>query len=186
MHANHQSSGLRTARAGYNGRARTPLIFRAKLGLVVAVLPWVATIELRAQYATAEQSAPAQAPVSALSTSLQEEKEIMKDETAGHDRTYLKSRIIFRYDYKSQVGDVFFNRFRLKCAHAFGQEKHVGVAMEIPVVFKDTPTADAAGLSEVRATFRGVPQSWEHFRHGAGVEFALQTSTRDLLGEAPR
>ena len=106
----------------------------------------------------------------------------IQSESAERDVTYLKSRLVYRYDYKSQVGDVFVNRFRLKSLFAFGPQKRLGVAITLPVVQKSTEGVSSAGFQDLKAQFGGNIYHGDRFRHGAAVEFTFQTSTDKQIG----
>jgi hypothetical protein len=135
-----------------------------------------------AQSTPPDQARSSQGQAKNPSTDQNDETIAMQEEVAEQDVTYLKSRLVYRYDFKSLTGDANSNRFRLKSLFAFGPQKRLAVAITIPVVYKNVPGDSAGGLSDVEAQFGGVIQRWERFRHGAAVEFALQTSTDKLLG----
>ena len=121
-----------------------------------------------------QASAPAQGIVQAE----------MEADSAEHDITYLKSRLVFRYDYKSLLGDGDLNRFRLKGLWGFGPQSRLGFAITIPVVDKQVPGNSAFGLGDVEAQFGGNFYLGERFRAGAAVTFYPRTSTDTLLGGA--
>ena len=115
------------------------------------------------------------------------ETRAMQEESQEEDITYLTSRLVYRYDYKSQQRDSFFNRFRLRGIFAFGDFgasttlRRFDVSVTIPVVRRDTPVKSVSGLSDVEAQFGAVIHKRERFRDSASIEFALHFSTDDLL-----
>jgi hypothetical protein len=82
-------------------------------------------------------SAPAQQQASPSGEEHQTEE--MLTDSAEHDITLLKSRLVSRYDYKSQVGDTTANRLRLKGLWGFGSEGRIGLAVSMPVIDKEGP-----------------------------------------------
>lgn len=106
----------------------------------------------------------------------------MEEAAADSDLTYLRSRLVFRYDYRSLVEDVTMNRARLTSAFAFGPHQRLGVQLTIPVVHKDAAGDSAGGLADVEVLFGGNFYYRERFRAGANVEFVLPTATDPLLG----
>jgi hypothetical protein len=106
----------------------------------------------------------------------------MEEESAERDVTYITSRLVYRYDYKSQAKDVTANRIRLKGLYSFGPKNRLAFALTIPVVWKDVPGNSASGLSDIQAQFGGNFYYKERFRTGAAVQITPQTSTDDLLG----
>ena len=108
----------------------------------------------------------------------------MEANVAEHDITYLKSRLVFRYDYKSLIGDGDMNRFRLKGLWGFGPEGRLGLAVTVPVIDKEVPGNSAFGMGDMEIQFGGIFYLGERFRAGAAVTFYPRTSTNALLGGA--
>lgn len=106
----------------------------------------------------------------------------MEADVAEHDITYLKSRLAFRYDYKSQAGDTTANRFRLQGLWGFGPQSRLGFSLIIPLIEKSVPGNSAFGLSDVEAQFGGNFYLGERFRSGAAVTLYPRAATDKLLG----
>ncbi len=112
----------------------------------------------------------------------QQEMEVMEQEIGEHDISYIRSRLVFRYDYRPQVGDTNVSRFRLKSIFAFGPHQRLAISMNIPVMYKNLPGNSAGGIGDVDLAFGGNLYRRESFRSGAAVEFKVQSSTDQLLG----
>jgi hypothetical protein len=108
----------------------------------------------------------------------------MQREAARADTTYLRSRLVYRYDYQQQEGDTTVNRFRLRGIYGFGPQKRLGLAITVPILYKNSAGQTAFGLGDIEPQFGGNFYLGERFRSGAAVEFSLQTSTDSLLGGA--
>lgn len=106
----------------------------------------------------------------------------MKQENAEKDITYLKSRLVYRYDYKSQEGDVFVNRFRVKALYGFGPNDRLAFTVLLPVSHVSTPTDSATGIGNMEFQFGGYIYKGESFSTGALVELDGATASDPLLG----
>jgi hypothetical protein len=139
------------------------------------------TVSAAAQ--TAPSSAP-QAPASRGVFTQEEEKEIeeMQAEAAEHDVAYVKSRLVFRYDWKSQAGETLANRGRLKAQYAFGPKKRLAIYAVVPILGKDKPTDSAVGLGDIELAFGGNLYKGERFKMGALVELTVPSASDDFLG----
>ena len=106
----------------------------------------------------------------------------VQEDVAEHDITYLKSRLVFRYDYKSQVDGVSSQRARVKGLFAFGPRQRLGVQLNVPLLYKDVPGDSGGGLGDIEVAFGGNLYNGARFRTGALVEFKVPSSTDPLLG----
>ncbi len=111
-----------------------------------------------------------------------EDMELMEEEVGDRDITYLRSRVVFRYDYKVQDGPTETNRFRLKTFYAFGPHKRLAFSVNVPLVWKDTPSGFAFGSGDTEITAGGNLYRTETFRTGITGQVTLQTSSDELIG----
>ena len=153
----------------------------SKPALIATALPWILALSLAAQSSPPAPVGPGQGPAQAPSA-LQQQTETMEEDVGEHDLTYLRSRVVFRYDYKSQAGDTAANRLRIKTLYAFGPHQRLGVSINAPVIHKNVAGDPAGGLGDVELQFGGNFYRGERFRTGALVEFKLPTSTDRSLG----
>ena len=153
---------------------------RNRLVLLVAMLPWMLALPLAAQSPPPDPSGASQS--SQVPSTDQQQTQALEEGTAEHDITYLKSRLVFRYDYKSQEGGVGVNRLRIKSLFAFGPHQRLGVSINTPLLYKDVPGDSAGGLGDLEVQFGGNFYLKERFRTGAAVELKFQTATNQLLG----
>ena len=149
-----------------------------KLVALVVGLPAVLAISLAAQSA----ASPSPAPTQVQASGSDQESEEMQAESAEHEVAYLKSRVVFRYDYKSQEGDTSVSRLRIKSLFAFGPKQRLGVQINVPMLHKSVPGDSAGGLGDIELALGGNLYSGERFRTGALVEFQVPSSTDSLLG----
>ena len=127
------------------------------------------------QPAAPSQGAP---PASAQDTAT------LQEEVGDRDPTYLRTRVLFRYDYKAQDGDTSTNRLRFKMLYAFGPHQRFGVSILTPVVHKGTPEETAAGSGDTELVAGANLYRTERFRTGGSFQVTLQTSSDDLIGGA--
>lgn len=78
--------------------------------------------------------------------------ELIQEEAGNRDITYLRTRAVFRYDYKEQDGPTESNRFRLRLVYGFGANQRFGMAVNVPVVWMQTPTGTVFGSSDTDVT----------------------------------
>ena len=147
--------------------------------MVLSIL--LVTLLVAASHSLLGQGAPGSTP-GKTAAAPDDQTTQMEEESAERDVTYINSRLVYRYDFKSQVGDATANRLRLKGLYSFGPKNRLAFALTIPVVQKDVPGNSAAGLADVQAQFGGNFYYRERFRTGAAVQFTPQTSTDELLG----
>ena len=110
--------------------------------------------------------------------------EVMQAEVGDRDITYLRSRAVFRYDYKVQDGPTETNRFRLKLQYAFGPHQRLGLSVNVPVMYKDNQTQSAFGSGDTEVTMGGNFFRTDRFRSGITGQVTFQTSSEQLLGGA--
>ncbi|HEY3704608.1 MAG TPA: hypothetical protein VGL22_06065 [Terracidiphilus sp.] len=125
--------------------------------------------------ASAAQPAPTSPAIPNVSAEMQQE-------AARSDVTYLRSYLVYRYDYKQQQRDVTANRFRLRGVYGFGPQKRLGVAVTVPFILQTNSAQTAFGLGDIEPQFGGNLYLSRRFRTGAAVEFTLQTATNSQLG----
>ena len=111
-----------------------------------------------------------------------DETELMRQEIASKDITYLQSRVVYRYDYKSLEGDAFANRFRAKVLYGFGSDNRFGFSAMLPVIHKWSPTDSATGIGDMEFQFGGFFHKGESFSTGAIIELDGATASDPLLG----
>jgi len=110
--------------------------------------------------------------------------EELEEEVGDRDPTYLRTRLVFRYDHKLLRGPASTNRFRGRVLYAFGPKQRFAVSFLEPVVDADTPLGAARGSGDAEAQFNANVINRDDFRMGAAVQSTLQTSTDALLGGA--
>jgi hypothetical protein len=108
----------------------------------------------------------------------------IQQEVGERDALYLRTRVVYRYDYKLQDGDVATHRLRLKLLYAFGPNQRFGVSVLVPVIHKDTPTGSASGSGDTEVVTGANLYRTERFRTGVSFQVTFQTSSDDLLGGA--
>jgi hypothetical protein len=129
----------------------------------------------------APQQSPSQPSVSPPTQ--EEEIEELEEEVGDRDPTYLRTRLVFRYDHKLQ-GPISVNRFRLRVVYAFGPKQRFAVSFLEPVMRTDTPLGAVFGSGDAEAQFNANFIYREGFRMGAAIQSTLQTSSNALLGGA--
>lgn len=128
-------------------------------------------------------SAPQQSPSQPFVSPPTQEEEIeaLEEEVGDRDPTYLRTRLVFRYDHRLQ-DPISVNRFRLRVVYAFGPKQQFAVSFLEPVMHADTPLRAASGSGDAEAQFNANFIHREGFRMGAAVQSTLQTSSDALLG----
>ena len=115
-------------------------------------------------------------------TSVPVDTQLVQEEVGDRDVTYLRTRAVFRYDYKEQDGPTETNRLRLKLVYGFGGNQRFGVAVNVPVVWKQTPTETVFGSSDTDVTGGVVVYQTEKVRTGFIGELTVPTSSENALG----
>lgn len=115
---------------------------------------------------------------SALATSTK----LIQEEVGDRDITYLRTRAVFRYDYQEQNGPTETNRFRLKLVYGFGANQRFGVAVNVPVVWMQTPTGTVFGSGDTDVTGGVVVYQTKQVRTGFLGEVTVPTSSENALG----
>jgi hypothetical protein len=113
-----------------------------------------------------------------------EEIEELEEEVGDRDPTYLRTRLVFRYDYRLFVGDATANRLRLRVLYGFGPKQRFGVSFLEPAVQTDTPLGTARGSGDAEVQLNANFFNRERFRMGVAVQSTLPTSSDALLGGA--
>lgn len=108
--------------------------------------------------------------------------ELIQEEAGDRDITYLRTRAVFRYDYKEQNGPTETNRFRLRLVYGFGANQRFGVAVNVPFVWMQTPTGTVFGSSDTDVTAGVVVYQTKQFRTGFIAEATVPTSSENKLG----
>jgi len=80
-----------------------------------------------------------------------EEIEELEEEVGDRDPTYLRTRLVVRYDHKLFDGPASSHRFRLRFLYAFGPLQRFGVSFLEPLIQTDTPVATARGSGDAEA-----------------------------------
>jgi hypothetical protein len=128
----------------------------------------------------APQQGPSQPSVSAP-TEEEEAIEELEEEVGDRDPTYLRTRLVFRYDHKLQ-GPISVNRFRPRVVYGFGPQQQFAASFLEPVIRADTPAGTASGSGDAEVQFITNFIHREGFRMGAAMQTTLQTSSDALLG----
>ena len=77
-----------------------------------------------------------------------EEIEVLEEEVGDRDPTYLRTRLVFRYDYRLFVADATANRLRLRVLYGFGPKQRYAVSFLEPLVETHTPLGTARGSGD--------------------------------------
>ena len=158
--------------------------------LALGCLLWSASAVALAQAQTIASPAPqTQSPPQAIASAPvpddeMEEIEELEEEVGDRDPTYLRTRLVFRYDYKRLRGPSSIDRFRLRLLYGFGPKQRFAVSFLQPVIQTDTPLRTARGSGDAEVQFNANAVNKERFRAGAAVQATLQTSSDVLLGGA--
>ena len=155
------------------------MISAGRFALFAVALPCFLVVSLASQTAPPNPD-PSQVPTQAGAS--EQESEEMQAESAEHEVAYVRSRVVFRYDYRPQEGDTSINRLRLKSTFAFGPRQRLGVQINVPLLYKNVPGDSAGGLGDIELAIGGNLYRAERFRTGALVEFKVPSSTNPLLG----
>ena len=107
---------------------------------------------------------------------------LIQEEVGDRDITYLRTRAVFRYDYKEQNGSTETNRFRLKLVYGFGAPQRFGVAVNVPVVWMQTPTGTVFGSGDTDITGGVVVYQTKQVRTGFLGEVTVPTASENALG----
>jgi len=113
-----------------------------------------------------------------------EETAELEEEVGDRDLTYLRTRLVYRYDHKQLEVPVSTDRFRLRLLYAFGPKQRFGASVLMPWLQTDTPLASARGSGDAEMQFTANLTYSERFRTGVGIQATLQTSSDALLGGA--
>ena len=113
-----------------------------------------------------------------------EETAELEEEVGDRDLTYLRTRLVYRYDHKQLEVPVSTDRFRLRLLYAFGPKQRFGASVLMPLVDTDTPLESARGSGDAEVQFNANVTYSERFRTGVGIQATLQTSSDPLLGGA--
>ena len=108
----------------------------------------------------------------------------IQEEVGSRDLFYLRNRILFRYDYRLQAGQVSTDRFRLNLLYAFGPQQRMAISVTMPVLHTDTPTGSASGSGDMEIQGGVNLFLTEHFHSGVAFQVTCQTSSENLLGGA--
>lgn len=110
-----------------------------------------------------------------------EETAELEEEVGDRDPTYLRTRLVFRYDFR-RLSHTSINRFRPRLLYAFGPKQRFAVSFLQPIIQTDTPVGTAHGSGDAEVQFSANLFYTERFRTGAAVQGTLQTSSDALLG----
>jgi hypothetical protein len=113
-----------------------------------------------------------------------EEIEELEEEVGDRDPTYLRTRLVFRYDDRLFVGDATANRLRLRVLYGFGPKQRYAVSFLEPLIQTDTPLGTARGSGDAELQLNANFINRERFRMGVAVQSTLQTSSDALIGGA--
>ena len=127
---------------------------------------------------------PTAAPSQGAPPASGQDTEAIQEEVGDRDPTYLRTRVLFRYDYKAQEADTSINRLRFKMLYAFGPHQRFAVSILTPVIHKGTPEATAAGSGDTELVAGANLYRTERFRTGVSFQVTFQTSSDDLIGGA--
>jgi len=161
--------------------------FRLSIGCLLWIAP--AATFARPQVNSASLAPQAQAPsqpsvTPPTSDEELEEIEELEEEVGDRDPTYLRTRLVFRYDYRLFIGDATANRLRLRVLYGFGPKQRYAVSFLEPLIQTDTPLGTARGSGDAEIQLNANFFNSERFRMGVAVQSTLQTSSDALLGGA--
>jgi hypothetical protein len=108
--------------------------------------------------------------------------DLIQEEVGDRDITYLRTRAVFRYDYTEQDGPTETNRFRLKLVYGFGKDQRFGLAVNVPVVWSQTPTGTVFGSGDTDVTGGVIVYQTNKLRTGFVGEITVPTSSENALG----
>lgn len=166
-------------------------IGRRKLDIVaVCALLWCADAcvsQAQDSALAGENSSTAQAGQTGSATgqasgALATSTKLIQEEVGDRDITYLRTRAVFRYDYQEQNGPTETNRFRLKLVYGFGANQRFGVAVNVPVVWMQTPTKTVFGSGDTDVTGGVVIYQTKQVRTGFLGEVTVPTSSENSIG----
>jgi len=81
-----------------------------------------------------------------------EETAELEEEVGDRDLTYLRTRLVYRYDHKQLEVPVSTDRFRLRLLYAFGPKQRFGASVLMPWLQTDTPLASARGSGDAETS----------------------------------
>jgi hypothetical protein len=113
-----------------------------------------------------------------------EETAELEEEVGDRDLTYIRTRLVFRYDHKRLEAPASGDRFRVRLLYAFGPKQRYGASVLMPLVQADTPVGSARGSGDAELQLTANIAYSERFRTGVGIQATLQTSSDALLGGA--
>jgi hypothetical protein len=162
---------------------------RLSIGCLLWIAPAVALA--RPQVNSASPAPQAQTPsqpsvTPPTSDELEELEEIeeLEEEVGDRDPTYLRTRLVFRYDHRLILGAATTNRLRLRVLYGFGPKQRFAMSFLEPVIQTDTPLGTARGSGDAEVQLIANFFNRERFRMGVAVQSTLQTSSDALLGGA--
>jgi hypothetical protein len=163
---------------------------RLSIGCLLWIAPAVAFARPQANAASPAPQAqtPSQPSVTPPTSNEEleelEEIEELEEEVGDRDPTYLRTRLVFRYDYKRLIGAITTNRLRLRALYGFGPKQRFAVSFLEPVLQTDTPFGTARGSGDAEVQLNANFINRERLRMGVAVQSTLQTSSDALLGGA--
>ena len=126
---------------------------------------------------TAPTPAQPQAPPQASSVSADDIAAIQQ-EVGDRNVLYLRTRLVYQYDHKLQVGDVTTNRLRVKWLYAFGPHQRLGFSVLVPVIHKDSPSGAATGSGDTE-----VVVGRTFYRTERGLVFRFRRPSRQVSAQ---
>jgi hypothetical protein len=160
---------------------------RLSIGCLLWIVPAVAFARPQANSVSPapQAQAPSQPSVTPPTSDEElEEIEDLEEEVGDRDPTYLRTRLVFRYDYRLFIGDATANRLRLRVLYGFGPKQRYAVSFLEPLIQTDTPLGTARGSGDAEIQLNANFFNSERFRMGVAVQSTLQTSSDALLGGA--
>lgn len=151
-------------------RNRTARLIRLESIIVMLCLGFAAQAMKAQEKPSSPDANPTNPTVITTAAPETEDVEILRGEVGDRDITYLRSRVAFRYDYKTQDGPTEKNRFRLKTLYAFGPHERFGVSVQMPVIWKSTreDLAFGSGIWKSRREwFFSAPKGFEPVLRGS-------------------
>jgi len=125
---------------------------------------------------------------SALDREEQEEQmevEELEQEVGDRDPTFLRTRVVVRYDHRSlEDPTASSNRLRLRFLYAFGPMQRFAISTLEPVAQTETPLRTTRGSGDAEVQFNANIVNRERFRSGVAIQTTLQTASDALLGGA--
>jgi len=155
---------------------------RLVLGCLLYTVSAVPTARAQGSPAPHGQNAANPAALDPEEQEEQMEIEELEEEVGDRDPTYLRTRVVGRYDRRLFEGSAASDRLRLRFLYALGPKQRFAVSFLEPLVRMETSLGTARGSGDAELQANANIVYCERFRAGVGVQATLQTSSDALLG----